>query len=93
MSDPDDVPRSLKVVPIARKADNSATWSPEQCIAQFLDDIRSQTIAPTKIMILWFETLPNGNLRPHRWFANVSSCEEIAMLELGKHIAIDDWRG
>lgn len=83
----------LKIVPIAHKAHNCAAWSPEQCIAEFLDDIRSAKIAPRKLMILWFEETADGSLRPHRWFANVNTCEEIAMLELGKHIAIDGWRG
>ena len=83
----------LKIVPISSKSQNSATWSGEQCIAEFLADIRSGKIAPAKILILWFEQDANGSLRPHRWFANVTSVEEVAMLELGKHIAIEEWKG
>lgn len=93
MSDDAQVPAPLKVVSFASKALSSTAWSPEQCIAEFLADIRAAKIAPTKIMILWFSEDQDGRLRPNRWFANVSSCEEVAMLELGKHIAIDDWKG
>lgn len=87
------LPDHLKIVPIATKSDNCATWNGEQMVSEFLGDIKNGSIKPTKMLIVWFSEDADGMLRPHRWFANLTKSEEVAMLVLAQHIAIDDWRG
>jgi len=83
----------LKVVPLSSKSGNSQVWSGEQMVAEFLADIQRGKIAPTKMMILWFSEDPDtGRMRPHRWFAQMNSRDEIALLELAQHMAIEDWK-
>lgn len=87
------LPDHLKIVPISTKSDNSATWTGEQMIQTFLDDIKSGAIDPQKIMIVWFSVDERGAMRPHRWFANLTKIEEVALLQLAQQISIDDWKG
>ena len=82
----------LKVVPLSSKSPNCNVWSGEQCVQAFLDDIKAGTIAPAKLMILWFSENPDGSLKPNRWFAQMNSCEEIALLEMAKQIGLEEWK-
>lgn len=85
-------PTPLKIAPISQKSTNCYTWTGEQCVATFLADIRAGTINPAKIMIVWFSQDADGSLHPHRWFAQIDRCEGIALLDLAKHIAIEEWK-
>lgn len=81
-----------KVIPISDKSKSCYSWSPDQCVTQFLDEIRSGKIEPTKIMILWFDEAKDGGLHPHSWFSQIDKFEGIALLELIKNQEMDDWR-
>lgn len=76
----------------ASPSTDSAEWTGEECVAELLDAIRSGAVHPDKLMILWFSHEADGSLSPHRWFANMTGVEEVALLELGKKIAIEDWQ-
>lgn len=93
MSDEPAVP-PVRLLSFAPKESSELKWSPKECVAEFAADVAAEKIVPTKVMILWFSEDPETNrMRPNRWFANVSHAEAIALLELGKHIEIADWRG
>jgi len=77
---------------MSSKSSNSAVWSGEQCVEEFLGEIKSGKIKPTKLMILWFSEGEDGRMRPHRWFANMSRTEEIALLQLAIQMGIEDWK-
>ena len=84
---------SLKVVPIATRSNSPNSWTGEQCIEDFVESIKAGKIDPAKVMIVWFsKDLLTGALTPHRWFAQVNKAEEIALLELAKQMAIDEWK-
>lgn len=81
----------MKVVKLATKGSSSTTWNPEQCVEEFLDQIKSGNIKPTKIMIAFFEDSDDGRLIPSRWFANMNTIETVALIELIKELTMKDW--
>lgn len=81
-----------KVVPISTKSQNCDVWTGEQCVAEFLADIKAGNAKPVKLMILYFEENPDGSLKPRRWYAKIDKKEEISLLVLAQHMAVEDWR-
>jgi hypothetical protein len=83
---------SAEIVKLVTKSDNCANWSPEQAVEEFLQEIKDGKTKPVKMIIMYFEEKENGNLKPHRWFANINRAEEIALTTLANHMAIEEWR-
>ena len=89
----DSKPASVFSLVERRQADApKPAWTPEQLVAEFLDEIKAGKVKPSNLMVFWLEETPDGNLRPHRWIANVTRAEEIAFHSLGITRAIEDWR-
>lgn len=82
----------MKIVPIASRSTSAFSWSAEQCVSEFLADITTETVKPVKLAILWFSEDADGSLTPHTWKAQLDRAEEIALLEVAKLKAIDEWR-
>jgi len=76
---------------IANKNRLSSSWSAEQCVEGFLEDIRAKKVKPIKLMIAYFEEDGNGNLLPRRYYAQINDTEEIALLTLLTKLSVDDW--
>lgn len=82
-----------KLVPLSSKSTNSATWSPEQALEEFLADLRAGKVAPVKMILLFFEEGERKHaLHPHCWYVNINPCEEVALLAMAQHRAIEDWK-
>lgn len=81
-----------KVTNIANKLKDSKARTPEQCVAECLDDIRSGAVKPVQLIVCFFEELEDDRLRPGYYVANMSRAEHISLLELAKARAIEDWR-
>lgn len=86
--------KKLTIVPFPAPPPKVETWEPAAMVQNFLDEITAGTAKPTKMMIVWFSENPEtGRLIPHRWFAgSVNHADEIALLELAKAMAIEDWK-
>ena len=82
-----------KVIPISSKHHSSTSWTPEQCAEQFIEDIHSGKIKPTRMLILFMEDSGGGGETPSRWFVNMNSIEELAYLQLALAMALVGWRG
>lgn len=82
----------LKVVPIASKSSSSASWSPVQMLDEFVADVKAGKETPAKMMIFYLVDDGAGGWTPRTWFANCSKVEEIALCELAKARAIDNWK-
>jgi hypothetical protein len=80
----------LKIVPMPVKQDD--TWTPRQLIAEFLADMDSGRLKPKNLLLMCMVDEGEHAQRPHWYFANVNRHEEIALLTLALHRAIDAWR-
>lgn len=67
-------------------------WTPVEMVEEFLADLKANKETPDRMLIVWFSAEADGSLRPHRWYAGMTRADEIALLELAKQIAMDDWR-
>lgn len=81
-----------KLVEFPRPEPTVESWSPEDCVAEFLADIRSGKARPAKILVAFFEEKDDGSLVPHRWYAGLPRIQEIALLEILKQMAVEEWR-
>lgn len=93
--DPNTSRTSFKVVAMPPPKPVEPTeppWTPEKILEDFLADLRAGKVKPTNLMMFWLEREPNGNLRPHTWYANVDTTERIAFHQFGIHLAIEEWR-
>jgi hypothetical protein len=86
-----EAPR-FKIVPIASKSNNSVAWTPETLVKEFLADLQAGKIKPKNLMFFFMEDTDDGNMRPSYYYANMNRAEEIALLTLAIHKAIDLWR-
>lgn len=85
----EDKPPRPRIVEMKPK---DVLWpNPVDAITEFARDAAEGKIKPSKVFILWFEE-SDERLRPHRWCANVTQSEAIALLEVGKLLEIEDWR-
>jgi hypothetical protein len=85
--------KHLRVLPMPVKTEQQPFTGPIDCITQFAEQAKDGTITPTQALILWFSKDPNtGIITPHRWYANMSTVDVIAMCELTKHMEIEDWK-
>lgn len=81
----------LTIVPIASKSQSANSWTGIQCLKKFIDDVESGKVQPDKVIILWFTLNSDGSVNPHHWYAQIDRCEEIALLETAKQLAIGEW--
>ncbi len=86
------MPANLKIVPIASKHPSGDAWSPVQLLEEFLADVKAGKIAPIKLSLQYVEVTPAGSWLPRSWQAGCSRSEEIALLEIAKTNAIQDWK-
>lgn len=77
---------------VERRKPVEPPWSPEQMVANFLDEIRSGAVKPTNLMVFFLTKDADGRLRPETWSANVSHVEAIAFCQLEIARALEDWR-
>ena len=82
----------LKVVPISTKHPSGDTWSPLQLLKEFVSDVEAGNLRPVKLVLHFFEETPDGGLQPRSWQAGCTRTEEIALMELEMHRAIEAWR-
>lgn len=85
---------SFKVVPMPErpKPDISTAWTPEQLVAEFLEEIRSGKVNPANLMVFFTELTEQGGHKPRTWHANMGHAERIAFCNLEIQRAIEDWR-
>lgn len=87
------MPDRPKVIPIASKSPTSTAWSAEQCLTELLAAVKSGKERPLNMMVMWFEPAnETGGVRLGRWFVNTNPEQEIAMLHLALHRAVEDWQ-
>jgi len=80
------------LVKLSDHSTNCATWSPDQAVEQFLQEMRDGKVTPVKLMILFFEETADHALKPRRWFVNISRTEEVALTVLATQMAIEEWK-
>jgi len=68
-----------------------AALTPVEVLEAFVADVKAGRVKPQGVVILWYEQLENGRLRPCSWHANMSYAELIAFLEVQKRMVIHDW--
>ena len=78
----------------ASQSPSNYAWTVEQMLEQALADIRAGTLNPTKAMITFFEEDPKTKSTSiDSWRARIDRDEEIALLALLQHNAIERWKG
>lgn len=68
------------------------TWSPEELLVAFLEDIRSGKAKPMNLFVAYWQD-DEGRIRPYTWTANCSNSEAIALCTLEIQRIMDAWRG
>lgn len=68
------------------------TWQPADLLRELLTAIEDGTRAPLNLMVCFMETLPDGNLRPITWTANLTYQEILGFCALQTAITLEDWR-
>lgn len=83
-----------RVTPFRPKAAEVVeTWSPLQLLEELVAEVKAGTVNPQAMAIHWLESTDNGTRsRPRRWQCGLSRAEEIALLEMSKLLALEDWR-
>ncbi len=77
----------------AAQASSNYAWTVEQMLEQALADVRAGTLHPTKALIAFFEEDPKDkSTSVDCWRARLDRAEEIALLALVQHNALDRWR-
>lgn len=86
--------RSLRVVEKVTRIRPEAEpeYSGLQILEEFTGKVKAGTIRPDKLMIFWLEASPDGRLVPHRWQAGCERADEIALCEMAKLLALEDWK-
>lgn len=85
--------KSLKVVSLAERLDDSTKWSCVDALRATLKEIEGGIISPESIAIHYYEEDKSGRLR-HRFFcAGLTYERHVALLEVAKREAIRDWTG
>jgi hypothetical protein len=76
----------------AIRADDNKLWTPEDCIAAVLRDIRNGEIKPSRIIVVYEEDFPNdGGGRISAYRANMTRHEEVAVLSMKLHFSMHGW--
>lgn len=71
--------------------EDNSLWSPRDCIAAVLRDIDSGKIAPTAVMIHYYE--PDGDGQAHNFYlSNLNFPEHIAMLNVALWDTMERWK-
>ena len=77
----------------AEQSPSNYAWTVEQMLEQALADIRAGKLNPTKAMLCFFEeNTKDRSTSIDNWRARIDRDEEIALLALLQHNAIDRWR-
>lgn len=80
----------------ARRAEltgDCTLWTPADALRSALEDIEAGTINPEQMVIHLFEETEDGRWRHHYYAAGVTHQEHVAILEMAKARALEDWRG
>lgn len=79
-----------------RRADNlgnSHGWTPEECVATALADIRAGRIKPTRLIIHYIDKQEDGSEAPRYFAAKVTHAEHIAMLQVANLKCMESYLG
>lgn len=63
----------------AEKFEDCREWLPEDCIDEFVSEVKAGKIKPTKVLILYTVDAEDGR-EAHRWFASSLTKEETLWL-------------
>lgn len=79
-----------KVTPI--RPETPAVWTGLQLLEEFVAAVKAAKTTPDKLMIFWLEATPDGRLLPRRWQSGCERADEIALCEMAKLLAMEDWK-
>lgn len=71
---------------LAEKNEDNTLWTPQDCAEEFLADIASGEIAPTRVLIIFEEDLPGGNKDISSYRANLDRSYEAYMLTMATYL-------
>lgn len=71
------------------KADDNSLWTPAECLADTMEDIRSGAVKCDKLLIICLDTSDN-QYRIHRSACDMKSSEQVSLLEVAKTRALKD---
>lgn len=75
----------------ANLSNDNSLWTPEECGAAFVRDVRTGAIKPKRVIILYEEESPDGGAVIATYLANVPRDYEIVMLHMRLHFATHKW--
>lgn len=83
-----------KVVPItsSAKAVSNFAWSPEQCLADALERVRSGAVSPASVIVLFVEDVPGGGQCTHSQRSSIGVQEEFFWLHVAQQQCLERMR-
>lgn len=84
--------RKASVLSLTERRKPELLWSPEECVHELLESIKSGKVKPVKMAVHYFEEDEEGGLLPRTWSAGFSHSDEIACAALMLQQAVDHWK-
>lgn len=79
-----------EVIKLVDKVENSALWSPIDCVRDFLSELESGKIDPDCIAIHYNQKLPDGGLKPCNFTSNLTYGAHITLLTIALRKIVDE---
>jgi hypothetical protein len=82
----------LSLLKFPEREKTAKEWKPKEALAEFVQEVEAGKVEIESMFICYMERLPDGNLRPRRWYANIKITEVIALAQLVTKMELDDWQ-